>query len=298
MSIRVYLSIALALLAVQQKPAIAEPRRALVIGNGAYSFAPLSNPVNDVRRMERALTSVGFEVARLENATKPQIEAGLRDLSERLTPDAVSLFYYAGHGVQVGGHSYLIPTKARIDSAEAVRIEAIDLNEVVEQVTRGHGRVNIIILDACRNSPFDQPEMTLADGEARRIDVERKNVRFRGISGGLAPIEAPAGILIAYATAPGKTASDGTGRNGLYTSELIREISTPGISIEQVFKETRRSVIDKSQGAQTPWESSSLIGDFTFQTGSAAPAGLPAGPTTTTTPGSKCFTFNNKEYCE
>ena len=136
----------------------------------------------------------------------------------------------------------------------------------LQQMTMAKSRVNIVILDACRNNPFER--------------------RFRSVSGGLASIDAPAGTLIAYATSPGKVAADGTGDNGLYTGELIRQIDQPGLSIEAVFKRTRIAVMQRSNGEQTPWESSSLTGDFSFRaapadTVTAAPAPpLPAKPAT------------------
>ncbi len=195
--------------------------------------------------MERALRSVGFEVIRLENATKQQMERAIRQFSQRLTPGTVSLVYYAGHGIQVNGHNYLVPVDAQVDTEPSVRLEAVDVDEVLDQMTMAKSRVNIVILDACRNNPFER--------------------RFRSVSGGLASVDAPAGTLIAYATAPGKVAADGGGENGLYTSELIRAITTPGASIEEVFKQTRVAVMRHSTGSQTPWESSSLTGDFSFR---------------------------------
>jgi hypothetical protein len=122
---------------------------------------------------------------------------------------------------------------------------------VIEQMTLAQSRVNIVILDACRNNPFER--------------------RFRNTAGGLASIDAPAGTMIAYATAPGKVAADGAGENGLYTGELVRQLAMPGQAVEAIFKQTRINVLAKSNGQQTPWESSSLTGDFYFAGGTTAP---------------------------
>ncbi len=244
----------------------AAPSFALVIGNGSYSgLPPLRNPVNDARLMDQALRSVGYEVIRLENATKAQFDAGLRQLTARLSPAAVSLVYYAGHGVQMGGRNYLIPVDARIETDAAVRAEAIDLDEVLEQIARARGRVNIVILDACRDNPFGNPEIASTIEQTRRGQTRSGDSRFRGIAAGLAPVTAPSGIFIAYATAPGSVAADGDGPNGLYTAELIRAMFNGHKRVEGMFKVVRNAVMAKSGGTQTPWESSSLTTNYSFR---------------------------------
>jgi hypothetical protein len=246
--------------------ASAEPRIAPLIGNNAYTRVPaLDNPVNDARAMDQALRGFGFEVIRLENASKAQIETGLLRFTQRLTPDAVSLVYYAGHGVQIGGRNYLIPADAAINNEAALRATSVDVDAVIERIASRHGRISIIIFDACRNNPFLPPQTGAAlAGGAGPSDTTAasRDCRFRSVSGGLAAINAPSGILIAYATAPGMVAADGAGANGLYTAELIRAMSTPGAAIEGVFKMTRRAVMQQSGGAQIPWESSSLTAEF------------------------------------
>jgi uncharacterized caspase-like protein len=230
----------------------AETRVALVIGNSAYKSVPsLRNPVNDARAMDEALSAVGFRVARLENATKAQIEAGLNELSRQLSPQAISLIYYAGHGIQMNGHNYLLPVDVKIGTAMTVPVEGVNVDDLMKQVMQTRARMNIIILDACRDNPF-----VPANGPSTSL--------FRDISGGLALIDAPADTLIAFSTAPGKVAADGSGENGLYTLELVRAINTPRASIETVFKKTRIAVVAKSAGTQIPWESSSLTADFSF----------------------------------
>ncbi|HZS84791.1 MAG TPA: caspase domain-containing protein [Stellaceae bacterium] len=235
----------------------AERRVALVIGNAAYrSVGALDNPVNDARDMATKLKGLGFSVLRVENGTKPQMERAIEEFSRKLGPDAVSLFYYAGHGLQVNGHNFLVPVDARIESEQTVRLESVDLDAVLDQMSAARSRVNLVILDACRNNPFE--------------------TRFRSVSGGLASIDAPEGTLIAYATAPGKVAADGQGRNALYTANLLRALDQPGLKVEDVFKRVRIAVSKATGGAQTPWESSSLTGDFYFRPPSLAMA--PAAP--------------------
>src|SRR5258706_1671555 len=179
--------------AVAQAPPVAdmtvskpplERRVALVVGNSAYlSGAKLANPVNDARAMGEKLKKLGFDVIELDNGTKQQIERAIGQFSRKLGQDSVSLFYYAGHGMQVNGKNYLIPIDAQIDTEQTVRLETVDVDAVIDQMAVAKSRVNLVILDACRNNPFER--------------------RFRGAGGGLATIDAPTGTLIAYATSPG-----------------------------------------------------------------------------------------------
>ena len=213
----------------------AERRIALVIGNGAYKGgAALANPVNDARAVGAKLKALGFEVISVENGTLQQMLHALGSFSNKLGPDAVSLFYYAGHGMQVNGHNYLLPVDAQISTEQTVRLETVDVDAVIDQMAMAKSRVNLLILDACRNNPYER--------------------RFRSQSGGLASIEAPTGTMIAYATSPGKVAADGEGANGLYTSELLAAMDIPGAKVEEVFKRVRARVTEKSRGEQTPWE--------------------------------------------
>lgn len=222
-----------------------ERRIALVIGNAKYKEAPLSNPVNDANDMEAALRSSGFRVIKAIDATQKQMNRAISEFGELLTHDSVALFYYAGHGLQVRGKNYLIPIDAEIKSESSVRVESVDVDGVLDQLS--NSELNVVILDACRNNPF-----------------ERRTSRSLGSAGGLAQMEAPKGSMIAYSTAPGKTAADGDGRNGLYTQALLRYIKEPGLTIEQVFKNVRREVARSTRDAQMPWESSSMTGEFYF----------------------------------
>ncbi len=219
-------------------------RLALVVGNSAYSTSPLRNPVNDARAMAEGLTNAGFEVILREDLSQNDMKRAIREFGRRLRNGGVGLFYYAGHGVQVEGRNYLIPVNAVINSEPEVEYESVDVGFVLAQMESARSRLNIVILDACRDNPFARS--------------------YRSAVRGLASIDAPLGTLIAYSTAPGSVASDGDGDHGLFTEELIRNLQVPGLKIEDVFKRVRVGVQEKTAGRQVPWESSSLTGDFYF----------------------------------
>lgn len=229
--------------------ASSERRVALVIGNSAYETAPLKNTVNDATDMAQALRELGFDVIYRENLNQNDMKRAMREFGSKLRNGGIGLFYYAGHGVAVKGVNYLIPVGAKVDSEEEVEYEAVDAGFVLAQMESAANSLNIVILDACRNNPFARS--------------------FRSASRGLAQMDAPSGTLIAYATAPGSVASDGTERNGLYTQELLKNMRTQGVGIEEVLKRVRISVRNMTQGKQTPWESSSLTGDFYFNPANA-----------------------------
>ena len=237
------------------KAAPTDRRVALVIGNSAYKDSPLLNPANDARDMAITLRGLGFEVIEGENLSHREMENDIRLFGTKIRDGGVGLFYYAGHGVQVNGINYLIPVGATITIEGEVKFESVDVGLVLAQMESARNGLNIVILDACRNNPFARS--------------------FRSASQGLASMDAPRGTMIAYATAPGSTARDGEGRNGTYTEELLRHIRMPGLSIEQVFKKVRVAVVGRTNGLQTPWESSSLVGDFYFS-GATPPKRTPA----------------------
>ncbi len=258
------LALAILTLLALAAPAAAAKKVALVIGNGAYAEAPLKNPANDARAVAATLRTQGFEVLLKENATKAQMNEIVADFGEKLAEGDTALFFFAGHGMQVQGRNYLLPTDARITSEQRVRLETLDVEAVLDQMAAARARVSMVILDACRNNPFER--------------------RFRSVGGGLAQINAPEGTLIAYATAPGKVAADGDGANGLYTQEFLKAMAQPGLKVEEVFKQVRVGVTRASNGAQVPWEASSLTGDFYFRAGDApvaTAAGTAAPPAAT-----------------
>jgi hypothetical protein len=224
----------------------AKPKRlALVIGNGAYKDAPLANPPNDAADMAKALEASGFVVIHRDNATLKDMHLALREFGDKLGRRDTGLFYFAGHGMQVRGHNYLLPVDADIAREDEVAFAALDLGAVMDKLDSAKNPVNIVILDACRNNPFGTRLVTSAKG--------------------LAQIDAPPGTLIAFATSPGSTAADGGGRNGLYTGHLVKEIARPGAPIEDVFKAVRVGVRTESKNLQTPWESTSLESAFAFR---------------------------------
>lgn len=221
----------------------AEKRVALVIGNAAYPGAgALNNPANDALDIAAKLKKLGFDVIVRTDMRQKEMLRSLTAFGDKVQNGSEALFFYAGHGMQVRGRNYLIPIDAEIRNEASVSSEAVDVDQLLDKLAPA--RLSVVILDACRNNPFER--------------------RFRGGGQGLAQINAPTGTLIAYATAPGQVASDGEGRNGLYTSELLAAMDVPGIRIEDVFKRVRANVFRKSGEAQTPWESSSLTGDFYF----------------------------------
>ncbi len=226
--------------------ALAEPRVALVIGNGSYAASRLKNPRADAVLMARSLSAAGFDVMTVMDASADQIRAAVSEFGTRLqAPGAVALFYYAGHGVQVDGDNYLIPLGVDIGTTEDVLEFAVPLQSVMRTMTRSATRLNIVILDACRDNPFAAGTWTASVT-------------------GLAPIVAPADTIIAYATGPGQMADDGAGANSPYTAALASEMSRPGATLEDVFRATRRHVLARTGNRQTPWEHSSLVSQFYF----------------------------------
>ena len=224
-------------------------RLALVIGNADYTNGgSLQNPINDVRAMETTLKDLGFTVLKYENCSQSTIKRAIDNFGQQLADYDVGLFFYAGHGIQVRGNNYLIPVDAQLTSENDVEYDCVRADRVLAKMESAGSKTNIAVLDACRDNPFERSWS-------------------RGTQGnGLAFMNAPRGSLIAYATAPGQTASDGKGgKHGLYTAALLENITLPGLTIEQVFKRVRAKVAQQSEGKQTPWESTSLTGDFYFK---------------------------------
>ena len=233
-----------------------EKNLALVIGNSAYSsVGRLRNPVNDARGMARALRELGFEVLAHEDLGDKAMRRAILEFGSRLPKGGVGLFYYAGHGIQANGRNYLIPVDANIGSEAEAEVEAIDVAKVLARMETANTQVNIVILDACRTPPWAGTTRT------------RGGVQVPAIPGGLASAVAPQGTLIAFATAPGETALDGTDGNGVYTRHLLSQMRVPGLAVEQLFKRVRAGVLKETGEKQVPWETSSLTGDFCFRTG-------------------------------
>jgi len=228
--------------------ALAEKRIALVIGNSKYSYiSPLRNPDNDAELMAKTLREVGFEVVLALDADRRSMTKAVRDFGKRLSrsgPGTAGLFYYAGHGVQARGTNYLIPLEAPIEDELDLTVEAVDVAWVLSQMEAAGNGLNLMVLDACRNNPFEG--------------------MFRSVGRGLGRIDTARGALVAFAAAPGQVATDGVRENSPYTAALVRAMQTPGLAVEQVFKKVRLEVESETGGRQTPWEESSLRGDFYF----------------------------------
>ena len=229
---------------------------ALIIGNSEYLHSPLVNPINDAVRMRETLEEFGFEVIFGLDLTQQQMRQKIASFKSALVDAEVGLFFFAGHGVQDAGINYLIPVLSGIRATPDLQTNAISAAEVLRTMEQSDVTTSVIILDACRNNPLPDIAMSRSLGDTNAD---------RGIQVGLAKMDAPTGSIIVYSTAPGKTASDGRGDNGLFTGHLLKNMTMPGASIYDVAMATRRSVMEESKGAQVPWELSSLIQPFYFQ---------------------------------
>ena len=224
-------------------------RVALIIGNSAYATSPLLNPANDARAMGEVLRSLGFQVIELRDGSKSQMTEAITRVSASLKgKQGVGMLYYAGHGLQLDWRNYMVPVDANLKNASDVAAQTIDLSSVIDTFKAAGNRMNIVVLDACRDNPFGS---STSSGK------------------GLAQLDAPPGTFLAYATAPGNVAEDGDEKsgNGLYTLYLLQELKKPIAKIEDVFKRVRLNVRKQSQGRQIPWESTSLEDDFYFNDG-------------------------------
>ncbi|TRX62526.1 caspase family protein [Fulvivirga sp. M361] len=220
---------------------------ALVIGNSNYkNGGSLKNPVNDAKAIGLTLKQLGFEVYTHYDLGQADMKRAIDDFGKKLRSSEVGLFYYAGHGIQSKGRNYMIPVEADLQNEQQVEYDCIAADRVLAFMDYAESKVNIVVLDACRNNPFERSWRRSANGN------------------GLAFMNAPTGSLIAYATSPGTTASDGQGSNGLYTAALLKYMKSPGLTIEQMFKRVRSEVEEKSNKSQVPWESTSLKGEFYF----------------------------------
>lgn len=255
------------LLALPFGGAAAADRRALIIANSDYKHVSrLANPANDAELLSRVLQSVGFDVTTHLNASRDEIRRATLAFSRSLDqPKTTALFFFAGHGVQVDGLNYLLPVEADIEAEREVPLQAVAVSELLETLeasgNRSEGRLNIIILDACRNNPFTRG--------------------WRSAARGLAPIAPPNGSFVAFSTAPGDVALDGDDGNSPYAKGLAQAILQPGLSIEETFKRARVHVLEATKSArkqQTPWEQSSLVGNFQFVPAVSTASQIAVGP--------------------
>jgi hypothetical protein len=250
-------------------PALAAERVALLIGNNQYATTPLRNAANDAKDLGEALKELGFKVIVRENASRKDMIDAIREFGQSLEGASTAVFFYAGHAMQFKDRNYLIPIDAAMGSEEDVTFFSVEIGQVFDRMDRARTRFNFIILDACRDNPFA--------------------ASFKTTSQGLAQMSSPSGTLIAYATAPGSVAADGYGRNGIYTKHILQNIRIPDMPVEIMFKRVREGVERETRKLQTPWDSSSLKGDFAFNTtgarsaastAAAAPASGPSADTT------------------
>ena len=225
-----------------------DARLALVIGNASYgSVSALDNPVNDAQMISQTLQGLGFSVTMAVDLGQTEMKRAIAQFGRDLRAagsEATGLFYYAGHGVQSFGNNYLLPVDVALADAADLDLMAVEAQTVLRQMASARNRTNLVILDACRNNPFENvPELN---------------------ESGLAEMKAPTGTFLAYATAPGGVALDGQGENSPFTQAVVEQIVVPGQPIEQAFKEVRRAVLAQSGGQQTPWDTSSLVSEFMF----------------------------------
>lgn len=249
--------------------AAAETRVALVVGNSAYrETTPLANPLNDARDMTAALRSAGFDVVEALDADKRKLDGALRGFADKLAKADVALFFYAGHGLQLGLQNYLVPIDAKLERERDLEFEAVKLEFVLRQMEIDReGKTTIVILDACRDNP-------LSRNLARSMGT-----RSTAIGKGLAAASTGLGTFIAYSTQPGNVALDGEGRNSPFTAALVRHMGVKGRNLPATMIEVRKDVVAATGGRQVPWDHSALTGDFYFVPGAGGAASIaaPAG---------------------
>jgi len=242
----------------------AERRVALVIGNGKYYHVPrLANPTNDAGLIAETLQAVGFMLvggkAQLD-LDKKAFDDTVQDFGNAIQGAGVALFYYAGHGLQVRGANYLAPVSANPSKEADMDFQMTNADHVLRQMEGAGTRLNMLLLDACRNNPFAM-----------------RGVRAAG--SGLAQMQAPEGTLISYATQPGNVALDGTDGNSPYAWALASTLRKPGLTLFEVFNEIGLEVKRRTGGRQQPWVSSSpIMGKFYFSGAPAQPPAVPIQP--------------------
>jgi uncharacterized caspase-like protein len=229
----------------------AESRLALVIGESAYRAVPsLPNPANDARAMTRLLADSGFAVTMASDLSQRELNQKVGDFTAEIAakgPDTIALVFYAGHGMQIDGENYLVPVDVDPKREADIPPQAVRLNDVLNTLNSVPSKMRILLLDACRNNPFPALNQTAGRGLAL-VDAKTG---------------AP-GTFLSYSTSPGAEAEDGEGIDSPYTTALLTAARTPGLPIEQAFKQVRVAVNKATNGRQTPWESSSLTEDFRF----------------------------------
>jgi hypothetical protein len=223
-------------------------QHALVIGNANYSQRPLANPGNDARLMANTLRKLGFTVTLRHDLGRKAMFDSVKAFADSLPDGAVAMVYFAGHGMQINGANYLLPTDLTLTSEQGSAQRAFPLQTLMDRLGSGRSAVNIVVLDACRDNPFQPP------------------ARYRSYSQlGLARVTSPQGMVVAYSTAPGQQSPDGVGRpNSLYTETLAAEMQKSGLSIEKILKSVAETIRKKTFDDQQPWFETSLVDDYYF----------------------------------
>ena len=250
--IALLLSLLLSLLLVMMiaaRPAAAQDRVALVIGNANYAHAgALANPGNDARAVAASLRDVGFDVTEGHDLGRNDMEGHLRAFLNRASSAKVALLFYAGHGMQIDGRNYLVPVDANLETPNDVTFGTVELDRILSGLN-DTSRANIVVLDACRDNPM-----------ARNFATR---TRSAAVGAGLAPYTAlGTGTLIAFSTAPGKVAADGMRGNSPFAEALAKHLRTPGLEVRQILTRVRNEVAAATDEKQVPWDNSSLRGDI------------------------------------
>jgi formylglycine-generating enzyme required for sulfatase activity len=238
----------------------AQERFALVIGNANYRVMPLHNPVNDATDMAQLLESKGFDTLRLLDASKREMETAIERFTRKLTTrkDAVGLFYYAGHGLEIDGNNYLVPVDADLLSEVDAKYDSVNAGRVLDGMAYANNGLNLVVLDACRNNPFKRG--------------------WRSATAGLSEMRPASGTLILYATEPRKVAGDGAGRNGIFTQHLLEALNQPDIEVKNAFQQVAVAVRDATGGEQIPWSEGIVFGQFYFTESASEAAAAPTPP--------------------
>lgn len=254
-------------------PALAQKRFAFVIGNGGYAnVTKLPNALNDANATRAMLQEAGFDITPALDLSLAGLRSALDvfiDKVRRGGPDAAALVYYAGHAVQLDGANYILPTDIRPQIGTNIAEQSLSLSDILRRLDGAGAKSKIAILDACRDNPFAGRQV------ARGLALQIVDGANDGVSSeaGLARIDSGSGTFVAFATSPGSTAADGTGPNSPFTTAFLREAREPGLAVEQIFRRIRLAVYDSTNGTQIPWDTSSLITEFSFF---QRPAGAPA----------------------
>lgn len=240
----------------------AERRVALVIGNGAYTNSPaLANPANDAELLIASLRRIGFDVVGATDASRRVLLDAVGEFGRKAQNADIALFFYAGHGLEVGGRNWILPVDASVEASSDLPVAAIKVDDVLEVMELSGARVRLVFLDACRNNPLPRSLSRAVGRGLARIDVSA------------------AGTMIAFAAAPGTVALDGAGANSPFSESLARHIVEPGVEVRQMMARVREDVVNATGEKQVPWVNEAVVGEY-YLAGKpgAAPESAPSTP--------------------